>query len=54
MRDETGNKYDLWLSFIKFLLDKRDEEWKQIGASVVATPAEAEFGRFDMLLRRAS
>jgi hypothetical protein len=49
LRGETGNKYDLRLSFIKFLLDKRDDEWKQIGASVVMSPAETEFWRFDTL-----
>src|SRR5271156_900850 len=49
VKDETGNKYDLRLSFIKFLLDKRDEEWRQIGASAVTTPAETEFWRFDTL-----
>jgi len=49
VRDETGNKYDLRLSFIKFLLDKRDEKWNQIAGSVVASPAEAEFWRFDTL-----
>jgi hypothetical protein len=47
--DETGNKYDLRLSFIKFLLDKRDEEWEQIGASAVTSAAETEFWRFDTL-----
>lgn len=49
VRDETGNKYDLRLSFIKLLLDKRDEEWRQIGASAVMSPAETEFWRLDNL-----
>jgi hypothetical protein len=43
LRDETDDKYDLRLSLIKLLLEKRDEEWEQIGASAVASPAEAEF-----------
>jgi hypothetical protein len=49
VRDETGNKYDLRLSLIKFLLDKRDEEWKLTGASAVTSAAETEFWRFDTL-----
>jgi hypothetical protein len=49
VRDETGNKYELRFSLIKFLLDKRDDGWRQTGASVVASPAEAEFWRLDNL-----
>jgi hypothetical protein len=37
------------MSFIKFLLDKRDEEWKQLSASAVTSAAETEFWRFDTL-----
>jgi hypothetical protein len=49
VRDETGDKFDLRLSFIKFLLEKRDEEWKQVAASAVASPTETEFWRLDTL-----
>jgi hypothetical protein len=42
-RDETGNKYDLRQSFIKFLLDKREGQWKQVAASTVTSAAETEF-----------
>jgi hypothetical protein len=49
VRDETGNKFDLRLSFIKFLLDKRDEKWVQTGASSVTAAAETEFWQFDTL-----
>jgi hypothetical protein len=50
VRDETGDKSDLRLSFIKFLLDKRDEGWKPTGAANLNTlPAETEFWRLDTL-----
>jgi hypothetical protein len=49
VRDETGNKFDLRLSFIKFLLDKRDEKWVQTGASSVTAAAETDFWQFDTL-----
>lgn len=49
VKDETGNKYDLRLSFIKLLLDKRDEKWVQTGASAVLSASETEFWRFDTL-----
>ena len=49
VRDETGNKYELRFSLIKFLLDKRDEGWTQKSASIVSTLAEAEFWRLDNL-----
>lgn len=39
--DETGNQYDLRLSFVKFLLDKRDKGWKRTGASTFgSSPTE--------------
>jgi hypothetical protein len=49
VRDETGNKDDLRLSLIKFLLDKREEKWVRTGASAVTAAAETEFWRFDTL-----
>jgi hypothetical protein len=49
VKDETSNKFDLRLSFIKLLLDKRDEKWVQTGASAVTSAAETEFWRFDTL-----
>ena len=33
--DETGNQYDLRLSFVKFLLEKRDAGWKRTVLSLI-------------------
>ena len=50
-KDVTGNKCDLRLSFVKFLLDKRDDGWKRKGTASINTlsPVEAEFWRLDTL-----
>jgi hypothetical protein len=49
VRDETGNKYDLRLSFTKFLFDKRDEGWKSVGGANLNTlQAENDFWRLDL------
>lgn len=41
--DESGNQYDLRLSFVKFLLDYRDKGWKRMGASTFGSSATEQF-----------
>lgn len=41
--DETGNQYDLRISFVKFLLDKRDSGWKQTGSSTFGSSPTEKF-----------
>lgn len=31
--DESGNQYQLRLKYVQYLLDRRDEGWKRVGAS---------------------
>jgi len=50
VKDETGNKYDLRLAFVKFLLNKRDEGWRRTGAANMAKrPNETAFWQLDDL-----
>jgi hypothetical protein len=41
--DETGNQYDLRLSFVKFLLKKRDDGWKCTGSSTFGSSPTEQF-----------
>ena len=49
VKDETGNKLDLRLSLVKFLLDKRDDGWKPAGkTSLNAVPEQTDFWSLDI------
>lgn len=48
VREETGNKYVMRIAFIKFLLEKRDDGWKTVGASSLSSLPESEFWRLDL------
>ena len=47
--DETGNQYDLRLSFVKFLLDKRDSGWKRTGATTFGSSPTEQFWSLENL-----
>ena len=47
--DETGKQYDLRLSFVKFLLEKRDAGWKRTGASTFGSSPTEQFWSLENL-----
>jgi hypothetical protein len=48
VKDETGNKYELRIALVRFLLERRDDGWEVTSASNLnALPDETDFGRLD-------